>query len=209
VLVLQSPHDEAKDGRGGWIEPLNVVDRKQNRTASSQGAKAPQRAEGNRALIGDLIIPRLGANQCGSQRRTLHAGDLVEDFIDRGVEKVAERSERHGCLRGARSSLEHKPTSSGCAFHAGFPQGGFPDAGFTDQHEHARASRHFVQELGDDTQFRPPPEECQLGDAIHLECVLRRVSGARARPGSARLEVILYATLLVGAAGLEPPTFAS
>ena len=136
-LVLQSPHDEAKDGRGGWIEPLNVVDRKQNRTASSQGAKAPQRAECNRALIRDLIIPRRGAKQCRSQRRTLHAGDLVEDFIDHGVEKVAERSERHGCLRGARSSLEHKPTSSGCAFHAGFPQGGFPDARFTDQHERA------------------------------------------------------------------------
>ena len=57
-LVLQSPHDEAKDGRGGWVEPLNVVDRKQNRTVSCQRAKASQRAKCNRALIGDLNHPQ-------------------------------------------------------------------------------------------------------------------------------------------------------
>jgi len=114
---------------------LHIVDRKQNRTTSSQNAKAPQRAECSRALIRDLIVPRLGAKQCGSQGRTLHAGDLVEDFIDDWVEKVAERSERHGCLRGARSSLEHKPTSDGCGFDAGLPQSRLPDAGFTDEHE--------------------------------------------------------------------------
>ena len=89
-LVLEAPHGERERVLGGRIEPVDVIDREQDRLLRGEAAQQPEQAQADRAL------ERLGALGLGAQQRDLERAALRRRQVRHGRlghvgEQVAER----------------------------------------------------------------------------------------------------------------------
>ena len=128
-LALEPAHGEVECVGGRRIEPLDVVDRDQQRLTGGQGAQRVQEAERDRVGLGRRAR-RLGPQKGHLQRAQLRSRQADELLRLDAVEQVDQRGKREPRVGAARPRREHAasrasgrtrgrpPRASSCRFQA-------------------------------------------------------------------------------------------
>ena len=127
-LVANTPHRERKRGRGRRVEPLDVVDGQQDRTAAGERAQSSEERDRDRTLIGHGPAS-LSEQQRELQGTALRGGERGENLVENRLEEVAERRKRQRGLGRARRRGQNPKLTASRGFDAGAPQGRLPDPG--------------------------------------------------------------------------------
>jgi hypothetical protein len=96
--VLQPPHRERQHARGGWVKPLRVVYRKNQRPAGGHPVEQCRQrgADGTRV---EFALARLGPQQRSLQRPPLRHGERFQLFVGYGAQQVGQRNVRQSGVR--------------------------------------------------------------------------------------------------------------
>ena len=126
VLVRQSPEGKGESGGGGRIQPLDVVDRHQDRPTVGEQLQGRADAHGERAEIDGLVrvvSKEQGDLECTSPR----ARQLADDLAERVLEQVSQAGMCNTQLHLGGTRRENAEPTLACGFDAGEPERRFPD----------------------------------------------------------------------------------
>jgi hypothetical protein len=139
LLVCQAPGGEPERRCGRAVEPLQVVDREENRIVRGQDAQPREDGQADDALV---QVPRLSIDKGeGSlDRRSLRRRKAGQYLRDVGRQQVSERRERERGLARSRPACKHPPTSTVRSIGRRTPQRRLADPGHAFQPEHLRAA---------------------------------------------------------------------
>ncbi len=169
--ITQSSGGEGEDALGRGIEPLDVVDREQDRRASGERA---ERGE-ERTWKGDSIR-RPGCCRlqpgCDGERPTLRLGKLVRDLGQETVEQVAESAERERHLRLHASRHEDPPAGLPSQLDPRAPEHGLADSRLAANQRTARATGQLVDEPRQLGELGLPSDELDVGGNRHAPIVV-------------------------------------
>ena len=194
--IWETAQSEGESGRGGGVEPLEVVDPEEDRLGT--GKRSQHRLRG--AVHGQTVSRLV---RCGSLQRDLEGASLGgrnvrQDVGQHGLQQVAERGKRQGRLTLGRPAGEHEEPPLARLGDTRLPDRRLADARLSAQDEGARApldpfeQRVYSRQLGrtaDDRTFH----ESSLGAGcgchkvrIELRALpLARAWGSRS-PGPSR-----------------------
>src|SRR5207302_10185618 len=106
----EPPEHELERALGVGVEPLDVVDREQQRHCRSEQAQHAENRDRNSAAVG-RSLPRLLEEQSGAERAALRLWQLVDHLPDGVTEQIALRGERKLRLALGRACRQDAVTS--------------------------------------------------------------------------------------------------
>ena len=136
-LALEAAHDEVECVGGRRIEPLDVVDRDQQRLTGSQGAQRVQEAKRDRVGLGRRAL-RLGPQKGHHQRSQLRSRQANELLRLNPVEQIDQRGKREPRVGAARPRRQHPPAVHPGELEADLPERGLADSRPAHENECAR-----------------------------------------------------------------------
>ena len=167
--AVEPPRGEAQGLGGRRVEPLQVVDRDQDRTGGRQRPQTVEHAQRDRPRLRG-VGRRLAAQQRDLERPRLRRGQPVEGVRADAVEQVDQRGERQPRLGVAGPRGEDPVPARPRAGDPGLPQGRLADAGRPgDQQRPPRAGEERVERrelrlAGDDAGCRAVVHAATLSD---------------------------------------------
>ena len=142
--IAQPPQRESECARRGRIEPLDVVDRKDNRPVGSENLQRAPDRDTERARIEAVRI--FLNEECYLERVAPGRRQRRQYALEHVLEQVAEAGVSQTAFRFGRPRYEDTESSFTGGLDTRKPQGRLPDSRLALQHERDRAFRRTFEE---------------------------------------------------------------
>jgi len=157
-LVREPAKSERERGRGGRIDPLDVVDTEEQRTFLGERAQRREQRDADRPPVGRRSVGFL-EQQRDRQRPSLHRRQLLDHLV-RIAEQIRERGKRQRPLGFGRARPEKPESALARGLGRSTPHGCFADPRLALQQDRRRAVFwSALEERAQQRELHVPPEE--------------------------------------------------
>ncbi len=160
------------------VEPLDVVERSDDRAALGEKAKHIEQGESDRARIGSLLA-RLGEEKCDLERATTRWGERGRHLVEDRRQEVGETREGEQRLGLDASMGEDAAEALSGLLDTRLPEDRLADAGLAGEDEGRRPLLDLSEKRLDRAKLLVAPNDCRCGHSPGI--VMRRTGRRRAR----------------------------
>ena len=139
-IGVEAAADEHDDVSGGGVEPMEIIDRHQQRLAGRLRREQPQHPEPDEEQIASFVV--LDAER-GEKHGTLRTGELVEAPEKRAQQPMQPRIRQVGLDLGAGRRQDTEPLHR-CLGAGSVEQGRLADPGLAAKNERAPLVAHLI-----------------------------------------------------------------